>query len=203
MQEKMRYNIGLMGSAGRGKTLPQHLLQKAREVGREIARNGCTLVTGACMGVPHEAVLGAREEDGIVLGFSPAANLKEHIEPPISYPMPPEGMILVYTGIGKEGRIVLTIMNCDAAIFCAGYAGTLNEFASAYQRGKIIGILKGSGGIADKLVEIAAATNKDTGAVLIEEANPKVLVSKVIEAVKKREKAQAFYDRNSKKTGNL
>ncbi len=175
-----------MGSAGRGKELPPVLLQKARELGREVAKSGCILITGACMGTPHEAAVGAREEEGIVLGFSPASDLKGHTEPPISYPLPPEGTNLIFTGMGREGRIVLAIMNCDAVIFCAGSAGTLNEFASAYQRGKVIGILEGTGGISEKLLGIAETIQKDTGAVLVLDPDPKALVEKVINELNKR-----------------
>lgn len=186
---KMKYRIGVMGSAGRGKKLPETLLEKAKELGREIARSNCLLITGACMGTPQEAAIGASEENGIVLGFSPASNLKEHTEPPISYPLPTKNTILIFTGFGKEGRIVLSSRNCDAVIFIAGSVGTLTEFSLAYHMGKVIGILEGSGGISDKISEIAKSIQKDTGTVLISDPDPKNLVRKIIETLKKRENA--------------
>jgi hypothetical protein len=41
---------------------------------------GCCLLTGACPGLPHETVLGAKEAGGHVAGLSPAVSLKEHVE---------------------------------------------------------------------------------------------------------------------------
>jgi len=182
----MRYKIGVMGKAGRGKKLPEDLLQKAREVGREIARNGCILVTGACMGVPDEAAIAADKEGGLILGYSPAKNLREHIEPPISYPHPPERMVPVFTGYGKIGRNVLSIFQCDGVIFVGGGIGTLNEFSIAYHEGKIIGVLEGVGGIAEKISEMKEDF-KETGVVMVKDKNPNRLVEKVIEKIREKE----------------
>jgi hypothetical protein len=101
--KKIKYKIGVMGSAGRGKMLPKDLLEKAREIGREIARNDCILITGACMGTPHKAVIGAGEEGGISIGISPSTNIKEHTRPPMSYPSPPKNLVRkVIKAIGKK-----------------------------------------------------------------------------------------------------
>lgn len=186
MEQKQKFRIGVMGSAGRDKPLPDELLLKAREIGQEIAKMGCVLITGACMGVPQEATIGATEQGGLVFGFSPADNIKEHLEPPISYPAPAENVYLIFTGFGKEGRNVLSLRNCDAVIFIAGSAGTLTEFALAYHMGKIIGILEGTGGIADKISEIVKDIDKNTGAVLLADKDPKNLIEKVVEALRKQ-----------------
>ena len=184
--EKIKYKIGVMGSAGRGIKLPRELLEKSREVGREIARNGCILITGACMGTPHEAAVGAGEEGGLTIGFSPAATLKEHIKPPISYPPPPKNSIYIYTGIGKEGRILLSIRNCDGIIIIGGGLGTLIEFSIAYYQGKVIGILEGTNGIAEKIPEIVKTIKKETEAMIIFDSSPKNLVRRIIKLLKKR-----------------
>ena len=176
-----------MGSAGRDRELPEALLQKAREIGREITGNDCILITGACMGIPHEAVIGAEEHGGLIIGFSPASNLKEHTEPPISYPSPTDNTILIFTGFGKEGRNVLSIRSCDAVIFIAGSIGTLTEFSLAYHMGKVIGVLKNSGGISDKIPEIAESIQKNTGAVLVSDSGPKNLVRKIVKILQEKE----------------
>lgn len=177
------YKIALMGSAFRDKEIPADLAEKSQQIGREIARNNCILVTGSCMGLPHEAVLGASEEGGMILGFSPAANLKEHIDPPLSYPHPPKGMTLIYTEMGREGRTPLLVRNCDAVIFVRGSVGTLIEFSLAYHMGKIVGVLEGTGRVSEQIPEIFKNIGKDTGTVLILEPDPKTLVKKVIEAL--------------------
>lgn len=183
-----RFKIGVMGSAGRGRKLPEKLLLQAREVGKEIARAGCILITGACMGVPHEAARGTSNENGTIIGFSPASSLKEHLKPPISYPRPFKNCILIFTGLGKEGRNLISIRNCDAVIFLAGSAGTLVEFSLAYHMGKVIGVLEGTGGITEKIPKLAKSIKKRTGAIIISVSYPKKLVEKIIKQLSEKTK---------------
>lgn len=95
-------------------------------------------------------------------------------------------MELIFTGYGKIGRNVLSIIGCDGVIFIGGGIGTLNEFSIAYHEGKVIGILEGVKGIAEKVLEMKKDF-KDSGAIIIKDKNPKRLVKKVIEAIKCRE----------------
>ena len=60
--------IGVYGSAT-GKVSDEQR-EKAREIGRQIAKKGHIVITGACPGLPYEAVLGANEEGGECIGFS-------------------------------------------------------------------------------------------------------------------------------------
>ena len=95
-----RIAVGIMGSAGGNPGAA--IFQKAYAMGRSIARRGCILVTGACPGLPHEAVKGAKSENGIVIGISPALNFEEHA---LKYKAPYAGYdVLVYTGSGLMGR---------------------------------------------------------------------------------------------------
>jgi len=183
----MRYKIGVMGSAKRSRDLPELLIKAAEIVGRKIAKESCILVTGACMGVPDIAAKTASKAGGLVLGYSPAKDLKGHIEPPISYPTPDENGMLIFTGYGKIGRNVLSIFECDGVLFVGGGIGTLNEFSIAYHEGKVIGILEGVGGIAEKILK-EAKDFKETGAVVVKDKNPEKLVEKIIKEIKKREK---------------
>jgi hypothetical protein len=73
----MKVQIGVMGSAG-GEISPEELELAAR-MGRRIAERDCTIVTGACPGLPHAAVLGATAAGGLSLGVSPALSREEHI----------------------------------------------------------------------------------------------------------------------------
>ena len=66
-----------MGSAG-GELKPE-VREKVMELGREIARRGYVLITGAAPGLPHDAVLGAKSVGGMVVGISPALTLEEHV----------------------------------------------------------------------------------------------------------------------------
>jgi len=186
MNKKMKYKIGVMGKAGRSKDLPKILIKNARIIGKEIAKQGCILITGACMGVSDIVSKSASREGGLVLGYSPSKNLKEHIEPPISYPSPTKNMELIFTGYGKIGRNVLSIIGCDGIIFIGGGIGTLNEFSIAYHEGKVIGILEGVEGVTDKVFGMQKDF-KDSGTIIIKDKNPKRLVKRIIEAIKYRE----------------
>ena len=69
------------------------------------------------------------------------------------------------------GREIENIRSCDVVIFAGGHSGTLGEFAIAYDEGKVIGVLTGSGGITEHLGEIIAMVNKQTGATVFYDAD--------------------------------
>jgi uncharacterized protein (TIGR00725 family) len=186
-EERMKYKIGVMGKAGRSKGISENLAKAAEIVGREIAKRGCILVNGACMGVADQAAKGASAQGGLVLAYSPAKNLREHVEPPISYPYPEKNVELIFTGLGKIGRNVLSIYQSDGVIFIGGGIGTLNEFSIAYHEGKVLGVLEGTGGMTGEFERLIGEVKKDTGAILVKDRDPKKLVEKVIAEIKKRE----------------
>jgi uncharacterized protein (TIGR00725 family) len=171
-----------MGSAGG--YLSDQVLDKAYEMGKVIATRGCVLVTGACPGLPHYAVKGAKSAGGIVVGISPALNFEEHA---IKYHSPYEGYdALVYTGSGLMGREVENIRSCDLVVFMGGRSGTLGEFAIAYDEGKVIGVLQGTGGIADHLDQIVGLIGKDTGSQVIYSRTPADLLEKLIDVYERK-----------------
>lgn len=164
-----------MGSAG-GK-LDSEVCQRMRRLGTAIARRGHVLITGACPGLPHETVLGAKEAGGFVVGISPALNLKEHVT---KYHSPTRGYdAIIYTGSGLMGREIENIRSCNVIIFAGGRSGTLGEFAIAYDEGKVIGILKNSGGITEHLNHIIRIVNKETGSIVCYDADPDLLLEKL------------------------
>jgi len=170
--------VGVMGSAGG--TLPDEVRRRLRELGEVIARRNYVLVTGACPGLPQDAVLGAKEAGGVVVGISPALNLEEHIR---KYHSPTRGYnSIVYTGSGLMGREIENIRTCDVVIFAGGRSGTLGEFAIAYDEGKVIGVLTGTGGITEHLAAIVDMIAKETGAVICYDDDPGKLLDK-LEAV--------------------
>ena len=62
-------NISVYGSSAGGTVDNQEIRNRAKEIGREIARQGHTLLTGACPGFPYDAVQGAAEHGGKCIGF--------------------------------------------------------------------------------------------------------------------------------------
>ena len=173
----MKIQIGVMGSAG-GEIAASEL-DLARRLGRRIAERDCTIVTGACPGLPHAAVLGAHERGGMSLGVSPALSREEHVNV-YSSPLQPYSSI-VFTGSGLMGRETHNIHSSDFVLFVGGRSGTLGEFCIAYDEGKLIGILTNSGGISNHFASIAAMVHKETGSVLVTGDDPERLVDICLE----------------------
>src|SRR3989441_9478565 len=183
----LRISVGVMGSAGGN--LSRDILQKGYRMGQEIARRGCVLITGACPGLPHQAVLGARSAGGTVVGISPALNFEEHA---MKYASPYNGYdAIIYTGSGLMGREIENIRSCDLVVFMGGRSGTLGEFAIAYDEGKVIGILQGTGGIADRMETIVKLVEKETGAHIIYSRSPADLLDRLIQVY--NEKLLPYY----------
>ena len=183
----LKITVGVMGSAGG--QLSDAAVRMATEMGRVIAARGCVLVTGACPGLPHDAVKGAKSAGGIVVGISPALNFEEHC---IKYHSPYEGYdMLVYTGSGLMGREIENIRSCDLVVFMGGRSGTLGEFAIAYDEGKVIGILQGTGGIADRMDTIVKLVEKETGAHIIYSHKPEDLLDTLLQVY--NEKLLPYY----------
>ena len=154
-------------------------MRKAYLLGRAIARAGCVVLTGACPGLPFEAMKGAKNENGITLGISPAIDEREHREryySPVDYTD-----LIIFAGSGFMGREVTNIQSCDMVIICGGRSGTLGEFSIAYDQGKVIGILEGTGGIVDEIRTIIRVIHKPTGSRIIFDTDPEHLVKRLIQ----------------------
>ena len=176
----VQIRIGIMRSAD-GQAEPA-VLELCRRLGRAVAENGCCLLTGACPGLPHAAVLGAKELGGHVVGISPAANLKEHVE--VLHSPYEEYDVLVFTGLGLMGRELINIRSSDIVLVVGGRSGTLGEFAIAYEEGKLIGVLTGTGGITAALPVLEASIGKSTGSEVIYGAEPEELIKELLRAIR-------------------
>ena len=173
----MKIQIGVMGSAGG--PLADRELDLARRLGRRIAERGGIIVTGACPGLPHAAVLGATERGGLSFGVSPALSREEHVS---VYGSPLEPYtIIAFTGSGLMGRETHNIHSSDFVLFIGGRSGTLGEFCIAYDEGKLIGVVTNSGGISNEYTHIAAMVKKATGSVILTYDDPASLVDRCLE----------------------
>lgn len=147
----MKLKIGIIGSASGIQSEEPQAIQKARAMGREIAKRGYILINGACPGIPNEAAVAAKEEGGMTIGISPAFSEYEHVN---EYLSPSHHDIMIFTGQGFMERDIVNIRSCDAVIVISGGIGTLNEFTIAYDEGRPIGILTNSGGITNWIPHI-------------------------------------------------
>ena len=176
--------IGVMGaSANDGLSLAEseRLQQLAESLGAAIAQAGCFLVTGATTGLPALVATAFRKQGGFALGISPAENRAEHVQ---RYGLPEDGAdLIVFTGFGYKGRNVINIRSSDIVIIFGGATGTLNEFTIAYDEGKVIGVLAGSGGVADHIEKIVEVCQKPTRGKLFFDTHPKTLVQTCVGAI--------------------
>jgi len=157
-------------------------LEKAKELGREIARQGAVLVTGATTGFPLWAAMGAKEVGGISVGISPATSEREHVE---VYKLPIDYMdLVIYTGFGYAGRDILLSRSADIVICGCGRVGTIHEFAIAFEDGKVIGIFEGPWEMGDELKEIIEKGHRPNAKIVMG-TDPKKLIEDSIALVRK------------------
>jgi uncharacterized protein (TIGR00725 family) len=175
--------VGVMGSAGDVLTEKDRLRlsEIAELLGEIIADRGCILVTGATTGLPDSVSRAARRRGGLTIGISPAISREEHVN---RYNLPTDGAdVIIYTGFGLKGRNVINIRSSDIVIIFGGGMGALNEFTIAYDEGKVIGVLDGSGGIADHIREIVDFAKKQTLSRLVFNSNPETLIDLCLQAL--------------------
>lgn len=120
--------IGVMG----GCEADAATLDLAREMGRLIAANGWTLVSGGRPhGVMQASVTGAHEAGGLTVG--------------VLYDDDREGGaagldLVIPTGMGAA-RNVINILASDVVVACRGTGGTLSEIALALRCGRPVVLL--------------------------------------------------------------
>lgn len=168
--------IGVMGSSGAApnEAEAQRLTSLSERLGRAIADRDCVLVTGATTGFPDLVSRAARRHGGWTIGISPALSREEHVA---RYALPDDGAeVIIYTGFGLKGRNVVNVRTSDVVIIFGGGIGTLNEFTIAYDEGNVVGVLEGSGGISDRIREIATLSTKRRSSELVFEQSPEALV---------------------------
>src|SRR5216110_3098684 len=148
--------------------------EKAQALGKAIANRKVILLTGATTGLIYATGKAAHDAGALHIGISPAHDEREHVE---SYALPTGACdMIIYTGFGLKGRNVVLVRSCDVVVFIAGSIGSLNEFTIAYDEGKIIGCLAGTGGVADEIKRIAETFPKKTKARIVYDDDPARLI---------------------------
>jgi len=185
----MKHRIGVFGSAI---TATERLGALAEEIGRELARRDCIVITGACSGLPYRAAYAAAAVGADVWGFSPTTDIESQRR------FTPDDDLSIYSRLihvpldvpfsnnlpaSKKYRNVLSTATCDAGIVISGRWGTLNEFTNLVDFGRIVGVLNGSGEIADRLERLVAEIGTEAGARIFFDESPTRLVEQAVDAV--------------------
>ncbi|KKQ34367.1 MAG: hypothetical protein US50_C0051G0005 [Candidatus Nomurabacteria bacterium GW2011_GWB1_37_5] len=177
-----RFKFCVSGAAETGHCGP-NALDKAKELGREIVRQGGVLVTGATTGFPFWSAIGAKEEGGVSVGLSPAATEQEHTG---VYRLPVDYMdLIIYTGFGYTMRDILLTRSTDAVFLGCGRIGTIHEFTVAFEDNKPIGILEDDQWETDEVLKMIIEKGHRPNDKIVFDKDPKRLVERVIELVKK------------------
>lgn len=178
----MRYQICVSGAASGESVLASHKL--AFRLGQEISRQGKTLTTGATVGLPHYAAMGAvsvKRRRGLSIGFSPASSFRQHVK---TYRLPVKEFDYInFTGMSYVGRDAHLVLSSDAVITIGGRMGSLHELATALESRKICGVLLGSKGLADYIPTLLENVESPGVKDIIYDDNPERLVQKVIKAI--------------------
>lgn len=114
-----------------GSQCPEHIYEKARQVGRLLAQKGILVYCGGMTGVMEAVSRGVREGKGSVVGILPESD-SESANPYVNIP--------VATGAGSA-RNAMIVNSVHGAIAIDGQYGTLSEIGHALRAGKpVVGL---------------------------------------------------------------
>ncbi|HLU67323.1 MAG TPA: hypothetical protein VKZ63_13655 [Kofleriaceae bacterium] len=191
-----RIVFGVMGGAGTD--TPAQVDRLVEDLGGRIADSGHVVLTGASPGLPDRAVRGARARGGLTVGISSYRTLESHL----AAGNPVDFDVLQLTELppalrGQErpnfmGREIDNIERSDVIVIAGGRFGTLGELAIALEERRPIGVLTGSGGVAEIVKDVVRASTragKPPGAPVIYDRNPQRLVQRLIKAKREMDKA--------------
>lgn len=197
----MTYKIGVYGSNISEGEKAEVL---GKQLGKTLAQYHCIVITGACSGMPYIVAHEAAQHGAEVWGFTPELNAEAHKK---AYP---NDDITIYTRLlyvpqnykelfmtdsepearDRGGRLkyrnVISTINCDAGIIISGGWGTLNEFTNLIYDGKPIGVLAGTGGLADELPAFYPKLRKKSQSFVLFENDPEKLAAELMTMLQKR-----------------
>lgn len=187
--QHLQIKIGVSGAAETGHC-GIDAYDQGLELGRQIVAHDAAVVTGATTGFPLWAAMGAKQAGGTSIGISPANSEKEHIE---MYNLPVEYMdLIMYTGFGFPGRDLIFTRSVDGMLFGCGRIGTIHEFTIAFEDKKPIGILEGEWETDEVIRDILKNGHRPNDHIVFD-TDPKALVEKVIELIKKDKANRASF----------
>ena len=185
MYYKEKIKIFVSGAAELSPCCPD-IKKISENLGKEIAKQGCVLITGATTGAPYYTAKGYNKAGGIMsIGFSPAGSPREHMR---KYRLPLDQFdLMIYTGFDYSGRNLIATKSADGVVVVCGRIGTLNEFTTAFESKTPIGILQGTGGTVDMLGEILKKSGRSFSKI-VQSRDIKELISKLIRLIERDRK---------------
>ena len=164
-----RLQILVIGHNDNGCT-PEHE-KIAYNVGLEIAKSNCVLITGGLGGVMRAACHGSHDANGLAIGIIPQNDpsfANEYCD------------VVIPTGIGLT-RDFLNALSADGIIIVGGGSGTLSEICAAYMYKKPMVAIRGTGGVAEKYVDDYIDHRKNVKIIGVD--SPKDAVTKILEII--------------------
>ena len=143
----------------------------AYEIGYEVAKSNCVLITGGLGGVMKAASHGAHDANGLTIGIIPqddASFANEFCD------------VVIPSGMGMT-RDFLTALSADGVIIVGGGSGTLSEICAAYMNKKPIVAIRNTGGAADKFIDGYVDHRKIVKIIGVD--SPKDAVKKILELI--------------------
>jgi uncharacterized protein (TIGR00725 family) len=174
------YQICVSGSSGGASA--EEAKELARAVGRELARSGLGLITGATSGLPEEAAIAYKKAGGkMCVGLSPAVSKIEHTK---KYRLPTEPFdVIIYSGMNYVGRDALLINSCDGMVSIGGRMGTLHEFTIAMELNVPTGFMQGAGGISTEIKTILDIADENKSRNVVFSDDPAELIADLIKLI--------------------
>jgi len=139
MMKKKHLTIAVLGAQDTILLTPE-MLEHARQIGKQLASQGVTVATAAVAGFGMWAALGAYEEGGLVVGFSPASNEiehRQHFRQPLDYIH-----TVIFTGFDYLNRDIILARSVDAVIIGLSDIDTAHEFLSSVYANKPVFIVR-------------------------------------------------------------
>lgn len=149
----------IIGGSVIPKTITIKQMGEIKELGKWFANNDIELLTGACGGFPYLLGKACVANGGTVIGYSPAANLDDHIE---LYKHPTDGCSsIVYLNTESDNlnmrfllRSIPLMESAETVLCLEGNWGTLFEVVTGVLCGKKQIIWQGFGGISNEFSDI-------------------------------------------------
>ncbi len=195
----MKYKIGIYGSSI---AESKEAVQVAQELGNTLAQRDIIVVTGGGSGMPYVVARTAKQQGAEVWGFTSEYNAEEQKK---AYPLDdittydklfyvPQQYDHLFSLDHKlptsrdwsarlKYRNVVSTIHVDAGIIVSGGWGTMNEFTNLLYDGKPIGVLLGTGGLADELQGWFSRLRKKSESIVHFHRAPTDLVTAVLQDI--------------------